>query len=126
MKDFETLTYEYYQVVEQIRNLTDLKGELEKQIIDHPSVGMSDWQDSLESGVKNFEINEFAKLKIVRSNKVKVDAEIANSLGLDCWREKIELDKRKFDALSDEEKALAESALTIEPAKPSVSIILKQ
>ena len=125
MKDFETLTYEYYQVVEQIRRLTDLKGELEKQIINHPSVGMSDWKDSLESGVKNFEINEFAKLKIVRTNKVKVDAEIANSLGLDCWREKIELDKRKFDALSDEEKVLAENALTIEPAKPSVSIVLK-
>ena len=125
MKDFETLTYEFYQVVEQIRHLTDLKCELEKQIINHPSVGMSDWEDSLESGVKNFEINEFAKLKIVRANKVKVDAEIANSLGLDCWREKIELDKRKFDALSDEEKALAESAITIEPAKPSVSILLK-
>ena len=125
MKDIETLTYEYYQAVEQIRRLTDLKGELEKQIINHPSVGMSDWEDSLESGVKNFEINEFAKLKIVRSNKVKVDAEIANSLGLDCWREKIELDKRKFDALSDDEKALAESALTIEPVKPSVSIVLK-
>ena len=125
MKDIETLTYEYYQAVEQIRRLTDLKGELEKQIINHPSVGMSDWKDSLESGVKNFEINEFAKLKIVRANKVKVDAEIANSLGLDCWREKIELDKRKFDALSDEEKALAESAITIEPAKPSVSIVLK-
>ena len=125
MKDFETLTYEYYQAVEQIRHLTDLKGELEKQIINHPSVGMSDWKDSLESGVKNFEINEFAKLKIVRANKVKVDAEIANSLGLDCWREKIELDKRKFDALSDAEKALAESAITIEPVKPSVSIVLK-
>ena len=126
MKDFQSLTYEYYQVVEQIRNLTCLKGELEKQIINHPSVGMSGWKDSLETGVKNFEINEFAKLKIVRTNKVKVDAEIANSLGLDCWRKKIELDKRKFDALSDEGKALAESALTIEPAKPSVSIILKQ
>ena len=125
MKDIGTLTYEYYQVVEHIRRLTDLKGELEKQIINHPSVGMSDWKDSLESGVKNFEINEFAKLKIVRANKVKVDAEIANSLGLDCWREKIELDKRKFDALNDEEKALAESAITIEPAKPSVSILLK-
>ena len=125
MKDFVLLTYEYYKVAEKIMHLTNLKGELEKQIINHPSVGMSDWEDSLESGVKNFEINEYAKLKIVRSNKVKVDAEIANSLGLDCWREKIELDKRKFDALSDDEKALAESAITIEPAKPSVSIVLK-
>ena len=125
MKDFGILTYEYYQVVEQIRRLTNLKGELEKQIINHHSVGMSDWEDNLETGVKNFEINEFAKLKIVRTNKVKVDAAIANSLGLDCRREKIELDKRKFDALSDDEKALAESALTIEPVKPSVSIVLK-
>ena len=125
MKDFKTLTYEYYQAVEQIRRFTDLKGELEKQIINHPSVGMSDWEESIETGTKNFEINEFAKLKIVRANKVKVDAEIANSLGLDCWREKLELDKRKFDALSDDEKALVESALTIEPSKPSVSIVLK-
>ena len=89
MKDFGTLTYEYYQVVDALRRLTDLKGDLEKQIINHPSVGMSGWEDNLETGVKNFEINEFAKLKIVRTNKGKIDAEIANSLGLDCWRKKI-------------------------------------
>ena len=125
MKSFEELTYEYYQVCEQIQAAQEAKVKLEEEILAHHTVGMSDWKNSIDTGTSNFDINEHAKLRIVRSNKVTVNADTARSLGIDCWRTKLELDKRKFDALSDDNKALASDAITIEPGKPSLKIILK-
>ena len=119
----ENVTWKYYQVCEQIAHLNELKAELEAEIL--KEVGLQDWQNNLDAGTSNFEINEFAALKVTRSNKFVVDQEKAAKLSVDCWRVQYELDKRKFDELPDFVKSEVDKVLTIKPNKPIVKINLK-
>ena len=119
----EELTWKYYKVCEQIAHLNELKSELEAEIL--KEVGFSEWENNLEAGTSNFEINEHAALKVTRSNKFVVNQEKASKLSVDCWRVKYELDKRKFDKLPDSVKGEVEKVLTIKPNKPIVKINLK-
>ena len=119
----EDVTWKYYQVCEQITHLNELKAELEAEIL--KEAGIQDWQNNLDAGTSNFEINEYADLKITRSNKFAVDQDKASKLSVDCWRVKYELDKRKFDELPDFVKSEVEKVLTIKPNKPVLKINLK-
>ena len=119
----EDLTWKYYQVCEQIAHLNELKDELEVEIL--KEAGFQDWQNNLNAGTSNFEINEHAALKVTRSNKFVVNQDKASKLSVDCWRVKYELDKRKFDELPDFVKGEVEKVLTIKPNKPIVKINLK-
>ena len=119
----EELTWKYYQVCEQIAHLNELKAELEAEILKER--GFSNWQNNLDAGTSNFEINEFATLKITRSNKFVVDQDKASKLSVNCWRVKYELDKRRFDELPDFVKSEVEKVLTIKPNKPTLKINLK-
>lgn len=119
----EDVTWKYYQVCEQIAHLNELKVELEAKIL--KEVGLQDWQNNLDAGTSNFEINEHAALKITRSNKFTVNQEKAAKLHVDCWRVKYEVDKRKFDELPGFVKSEVEKIITIKPNKPIVKINLK-
>ena len=119
----EKLTWNYYQVCEQITHLNKLKAELEVEIL--KLQGFSNWENNLDAGTSNFEINEHASLKVTRSNKFVVDQDKASKLHVDCWRVKYELDKRKFDELPDFVKNEVEKVLTIKPNKPILKINLK-
>ena len=119
----EDVTWKYYQVCEQITHLNVLKAELEAEILKES--GLQDWQNNLDCGTSNFEINEHAALKVTRSNKFLVDQDKASKLSVDCWRVKYELDKRKFDELPDFVKNEVEKVLTIKPNKPILKINLK-
>ena len=119
----EDVTWKYYQVCEQIAHLNELKAELEAEIL--KEAGLQDWQNNLDRGTSNFEINEHAALKVTRSNNFVVDQDKASNLHVDCWRVKYELDKRKFDELPDSVKSEVEKVLTIKPNKPFLKINLK-
>jgi hypothetical protein len=73
-----------------------------------------------EKGTINISVPGY-RLKVVKRENVKVDQKVAAAIGMG-FRTKYELDAKAYDALSDEQKHLVNSALTVTPGKPTFTV----
>jgi hypothetical protein len=85
---------------------------------------------SASAGTHNFEMEGY-KIKGVFKNNTRIDLKHFKSIEgelsaeeLDCIRFKPELDMRKYNATSEDERSLLDEAVVVSPAMPTISIDL--